>query len=104
MRKSKFSETQIVAMPKDAESGISVADLHAKHGGEVGSRDAACSSQAASSIAALRRLHYEDYLQHPGALSGAAIRQSEAAPPGSFPFWSDMHARFTLGFSSGDHL
>jgi putative transposase len=32
MRKSKFSETQIVAMLKDAESGIPVADLLRKHG------------------------------------------------------------------------
>jgi hypothetical protein len=27
MRKSKFSETQIVAILKDAESGVAVADL-----------------------------------------------------------------------------
>jgi transposase-like protein len=32
MRKSKFSETQIVAMLKDAESGVPVADLTRKHG------------------------------------------------------------------------
>ena len=32
MRKSKFSETQIVAMLKDAESGVPVADLLRKHG------------------------------------------------------------------------
>jgi transposase-like protein len=32
IRKSKFSETQIVAMLKDAESGVSVADLTRKHG------------------------------------------------------------------------
>ncbi len=31
MRKSKFSETQIVAMLKDAESGVPVADLLRKH-------------------------------------------------------------------------
>ena len=32
MRKSKFSETQIVAMLKDAESGVPVFDLTRKHG------------------------------------------------------------------------
>ena len=32
MRKSKFSETQIVAILKDAESGVAVADLLRKHG------------------------------------------------------------------------
>jgi putative transposase len=32
MRKSKFSETQIVGMLKDAESGRPVADLLRKHG------------------------------------------------------------------------
>ena len=32
MRKSKFSETQIVGILKDAESGIPVADLLRKHG------------------------------------------------------------------------
>ena len=32
MRKSKFSETQIVAMLKDAESGVPVGDLLRKHG------------------------------------------------------------------------
>jgi len=32
MRKSKFNETQIVAMLKDAESGIPVADLLREHG------------------------------------------------------------------------
>lgn len=31
MRKSKFTETQIVAMLKDAESGVPVADLLRKH-------------------------------------------------------------------------
>jgi putative transposase len=31
MRKSKFSETQIVAILKDAESGVPVADLLRKH-------------------------------------------------------------------------
>jgi hypothetical protein len=30
MRKSKFSETQIVAMLKDAESGVPVAGPHAE--------------------------------------------------------------------------
>ena len=32
MRKSKFSETQIVGILKDAESGVPVADLLRKHG------------------------------------------------------------------------
>jgi putative transposase len=32
MRKSKFSETQIVGILKDAEGGIPVADLLRKHG------------------------------------------------------------------------
>jgi putative transposase len=32
MRKSKFSETQIVGLLKDAESGVPVADLLRKHG------------------------------------------------------------------------
>ena len=32
MRKSKFSETQIVEIVKDAESGVPVADLLRKHG------------------------------------------------------------------------
>ena len=32
MRKSKFSESQIVEILKDAESGVSVADLLRKHG------------------------------------------------------------------------
>ena len=32
MRKSKFSETQIVGILKDAESGIPVGDLLRKHG------------------------------------------------------------------------
>ena len=32
MWKSKFSETQIVAMLKDAESGVPIADLTRKHG------------------------------------------------------------------------
>ena len=32
MRKSKFSETQIVAMLKDAEGGVPVAELLRKHG------------------------------------------------------------------------
>ena len=32
MRKSKFSETQIVAILKDAESAVPVADLLRKHG------------------------------------------------------------------------
>jgi putative transposase len=32
MRKSKFSETQIVAILKDAESGVPVADLLRTHG------------------------------------------------------------------------
>ena len=33
MRKSKFSETQIVGILKDAESGVPVADLLRKYGG-----------------------------------------------------------------------
>ncbi len=32
MRKSKFSESQIVGMLRDAESGVPVADLVRKHG------------------------------------------------------------------------
>lgn len=32
MRKSKFSESQIVGMLKDAEGGVPVADLLRKHG------------------------------------------------------------------------
>jgi len=32
MRKSKFSESQIVGILKDAESGVAVADLLRKHG------------------------------------------------------------------------
>jgi len=32
MRKSKFSESQIVGILKDAESGVAVADLVRKHG------------------------------------------------------------------------
>jgi len=32
MRKAKFSETQIVAILKDAESGVPAADLLRKHG------------------------------------------------------------------------
>ena len=32
MRKSKFNETQIVGILKDAESGVPVADLLRKHG------------------------------------------------------------------------
>jgi putative transposase len=32
MRKSKFNETQIVEILKDAESGVPVADLLRKHG------------------------------------------------------------------------
>ena len=32
MRKSKFSESQIVGILKDAESGVPVADLIRKHG------------------------------------------------------------------------
>jgi len=32
MRKSKFTETQIVGILKDAESGVPVADLLRKHG------------------------------------------------------------------------
>ena len=32
MRKSKFSETQIVALLKDAQSGVPVPDLLRKHG------------------------------------------------------------------------
>lgn len=32
MRKSKFSETQIVGILKDAEAGVAVADLLWKHG------------------------------------------------------------------------
>jgi putative transposase len=32
MRKSRFSETQIVEILKDAESGVPVADLLRKHG------------------------------------------------------------------------
>ena len=32
MRKSKFSETQIVGMLKDAESGVPIADLTRKQG------------------------------------------------------------------------
>ncbi len=36
MRKSAFSETQIVEILKDAESGVPVADLLREHGGEQG--------------------------------------------------------------------
>jgi putative transposase len=32
MRKSKFSESQIVAMLKEADAGVPVADLLRKHG------------------------------------------------------------------------
>ena len=32
MRTSQFNETQIVAMLKDAESGVPIADLTRKHG------------------------------------------------------------------------
>jgi hypothetical protein len=32
MRKSKFSETQVVGVLKDAENGVPVADLLRKHG------------------------------------------------------------------------
>ena len=36
MRKSKFSETQIVGILKDAESGVAVADLLRKYGRQQG--------------------------------------------------------------------
>jgi putative transposase len=52
MRKSKFSESQIVAILKDAESGVAVADLLRKHGVSKatffkwgGARTAACPSR-----------------------------------------------------------
>lgn len=32
MRKSKFSESQIAAVPKEVESGVAVANVARKHG------------------------------------------------------------------------
>ena len=42
MRKSKFSETQIVGILKDAEGGVPVADLQRKYGVSFDERCSIC--------------------------------------------------------------
>ena len=56
MRKSKFSETQIVAMLKDAESGVPVADLLRKHGISQGTYYNWKAKYGGTSVSELKRL------------------------------------------------
>ena len=56
MRKSKFSETQIVAMLKDAGSGVPVADLLRKHGVSMATFFKCRSKYGGASISDVNRL------------------------------------------------
>ena len=56
MRKSKFSETQIVTMLKDAESGVPVADLLRKHGVNKATFFKSRSKDGGASVSDVKRL------------------------------------------------
>ena len=56
MRKSKFSESQIVAILKDAESGMPVADLLRKHGVSRGTFFKWRSKYGGATVSDVRRL------------------------------------------------
>ncbi|MGE0706146.1 MAG: transposase, partial [Vicinamibacterales bacterium] len=57
MRKSKFSETQIVAILKDAKSGVAVADLLRKHGVSKATFFKWRSKYGGASVSDVKRLH-----------------------------------------------
>ena len=56
MRKSKFSETQIVEILKSAESGVPVADLLRRHGISKGTFFKWRSKYSGASVSDVRRL------------------------------------------------
>jgi putative transposase len=56
MRKSKFSESQIVAILKDAESGMPVAELLRKHGVSRGTFFKWRSKYGGATVSDVRRL------------------------------------------------
>jgi putative transposase len=56
MRKSKFSESQIVGILKEADAGVPVADLLRRHGVSKGTFFKWRSKYAGASVADVRRL------------------------------------------------
>jgi len=91
MRKSKFSESQIVGILKDAESGVAVADLLRKYGvskatffkwrskyGGASVSDVKRLRELETENAKLRRMYADLALEN----ERAADRRSLRAPPG----------------------
>ena len=56
MRKSRFSESQIVAILKEAESGIAIAEIVRKHGISRGTYSNWKSKYGGATVSELRRL------------------------------------------------
>jgi len=82
MRKSKFSETQIVEILKDAESGVPVAELLRKHGVSKATFfkwRSKCGGATVADVKRLRELEVENAqlkrMYADLALENAAIRE-----------------------------
>src|SRR5690349_16109296 len=72
MRKSKFNETQIVEILKDAEGGIPVADLLRKHGVSKATFFKWRSKYGGATVADVKRLRELDCGPPPGSRCGRA--------------------------------